>query len=297
MNSGANQSEIEWGPDIELTRPAMLIAFAGMFDAGEASTEAVSHLQRRWPSKTVASIDPETYFDFTQQRPDIRTDDNGERELWWPENNCVAVRPTLTGDGPRDLLLLSGIEPHLRWRSFADNVLEIARRCDVDLIITLGAAPGRQPHNRPFTITASSSNKELAQRLGVGLPSYQGPTGLVGVLNDRLHAAGLPIIAVRTAVPPYVLGAPNPKGVQALLRHLGNLLSIDTGHEDLHGRALDWETQVSAAVEGDTDAQRFFAQLLSDFDEDEAQMSEDEVDPAALADEVESFLRSLGHDD
>ncbi|NNE72945.1 MAG: PAC2 family protein [Acidimicrobiales bacterium] len=287
-------TNLSWHEYPDLHRPVLLVAFAGLFDGGQSATGAIHHLAERWPVHPVADLDPEPFFDFTQERPVISFDDAGKRTLTWPQNNFVAVRPHGAGAGSRDLVLLAGIEPHLRWRSFAEAIADVAQRCQAELVITLGAAPGRQPHDRPFQITASTSNPELARRLGVGGPSYQGPTGVIGVLNETLDQRNQAVIALRTAVPPYVLGAPNPKGRQALLRRLGNLLAIDTGHELLAAEADSWEAEVQQAVDDDPEAQRFVEQLAADFDTTQPSVTEADIDADELADQVERFLREIG---
>lgn len=290
-----SMSELIWSNRPELERPVLIVAFEGLFDVGEAATSAVHHLSERWPSQPVAEIDPETFFDFTQQRPLISSHD-GVRTISWPENRCRAVSLVGDGLGGHDLLLLSGVEPHLRWGTFCRLVADIATTLDVEMAITLGAAPGRQPHNRPFQITSSCTNAELARRLGVGRPSYQGPTGVVGVLHDTLHRIGIPVLSVRTAVPPYVLGSPNPKARAALLRHLSNMLAIDTGHDDADTISA-WERQVDDALAEDPEALAFVRQLEIDFDRatPEAEDSLELVDADDLAREVEAFLRE--HED
>lgn len=290
-------NELLWRDRPDLARPVMVVAFAGLFDVGEAATSAVTRLRDRWTAVPVAEIDPETFFDFTQQRPLIQMVD-GTRTIRWPENRCVAVQPHDSGDGVHDLLLLAGVEPHLRWATFCRHLADIASGTDVEMVITLGAAPGRQPHNRPFLITSSCTNPDLARRLGVGRPSYQGPTGVIGVLHDTLQRRGVPVLSVRTAVPPYVLGSPNPKARDALLRYLANLLSIDTGHAESPDEVAAWEHQVDLALADDGEATAFVRQLEADFDQagPPADTNLELIDGDDLAQQVEAFLREQ-HDD
>lgn len=289
-------SDLQWNERPDLERPVLIAAFEGLFDVGEAATSAIRHLEQRWPTHPVASIDPETFFDFTQQRPLVQMVD-GARTIVWPENECVAVRPSLAGAGAHDLVLLAGIEPHLRWTAFCRHLAEVASELSVEMVVTLGAAPGRQPHSRPFAITSSCTNADLARRLGVGRPSYQGPTGVVGVLHDALHRLGLPVLSVRTAVPPYVMGSPNPKARAALLRYLANLLALDTGHDLDEDEVTAWEEQVDEALAADPDALAFVRQLEEDFDRHTPAVDDalTLVDGDDLAAEVEDFLR--GHND
>ncbi|MGI9601766.1 MAG: PAC2 family protein [Acidimicrobiales bacterium] len=285
-------TDLQWTERAELTRPVLIAAFEGLFDVGEAATSAVRHLADRWPTHPVARIDPETFFDFTQQRPTVQME-GGVRTIAWPENECVAVRPSVAGAGAHDLVLLAGIEPHLRWTSFCRHLATVASELAVEMVVTLGAAPGRQPHNRPFQITSSCTNADLARRLGVGRPSYQGPTGVVGVLHDTLHRLDIPVLSVRTAVPPYVMGSPNPKARSALLRHLSTILAIDTGHDASHAEVAAWEEQVDEALAADPEALGFVRQLEEDFDASSPAVTDEltVVDGDDLAAEVEAFLR------
>ncbi len=289
--TSADRRELSWEDQPDLVRPVLLLAFDGLFDVGGAATGALRWLSDRWPATPVAAIDPDRFFDFTQQRPEVRIDEDGERVIDWPENRCIAVRPATAGAGKHDLVILSGVEPHLRWRTFAQLVAEVATDTGAELVITLGAAPGHQPHTRPFRVVGSTTRTEVARRLGLNSPSYQGPTGVVGVLHDTLDRLDVPVISLRATLPPYVLGAPSPKATQALLRRLDNMLAVDTGHRDGDDEVAAWERDVDEAVAQDIDAAVFVRQLEEDFQREPDSDIDITGDGDDLADEIEAFLR------
>ena len=194
--------ELRWTADDQFTagldRPILVVAFRGLFDAAGSATSAVEWLAERLDSMQVGDVDPETFFDFTQERPVVEFDEHDVRRIRWASNRVLAVR---TADGQRDIVLVSGIEPHLRWRTFTEALLEAATRSGSRLVVPLGSMSGMSPHTRPPAVTGSSTNRELADRLGLDRPSYQGPTGVVGVLHDTLARAGIPVISLRVSVP------------------------------------------------------------------------------------------------
>ena len=282
--------ELRWQDDAPLHRPIMVLAFRGMFDAADAATTAVTWLADRLPGPVLGDIDPENFFDFTQERPVVRFDEHGRRVLHWPENRFRAAR---TPEGDRDLVLLAGIEPHLRWRTFCGLIAEAAHRTGAEMVVTLGSMVGMTPHTRPPSVTASSTSEELARRLGLGRPTYEGPTGVIGTLHDVLDHEGIPVISLRVSVPHYVPSAPNPKAVRALLRRFEAVTGIDTGHAELDRAASGWQEQVDAAVAGDPDAAVYVRQLEEQVDRTE------ELLPSGddLAAELEAFLRDQHRDE
>jgi hypothetical protein len=189
--------ELSWESAPDLDRPIAVLAFRGLFDAADAATTAVTALTARGRTTTVARIDPEPFFDFQQERPQIRLRPDGSRHLVWPQNAFVATALS----GSRDLIACAGVEPHMRWRTFCSHVTEVVRRCRADMVVTLGAMVGLVPHTRPLPVTGSATNADLAARLGLGSPSYEGPTGVVGALHDALDTAGIPVISLRVTVP------------------------------------------------------------------------------------------------
>jgi proteasome assembly chaperone (PAC2) family protein len=213
----------------------------------------------------------------------VRLGEDGTRVIDWPTTEIWSV-PT---ESPRDLVVMTGIEPHLRWPSFADHVLEVARRSRCEMVVTVGAFIGMVPHTRPFSVTGSAVHPELARRLSLSRPTYQGPTGVVGVINARLEESSVPVISLRVEVPHYVPGPPNPKATQALLRRLEQTTGVETGYQDLDGDVSDWVTRVDRAVAADEESRDYVSRLERQVD------STEELLPTGddLAAELEAFLR------
>ena len=267
-----------------MDRPILVVAFRGLFDAARSATSAVEWLAERLDSVQVGDVDPETFFDFTQERPVVEFDDHDVRWIRWATNRVLAVR---TAEGQRDLVLVSGVEPHLRWRTFTEALLEAATRSGSRMVVTLGSMSGMSPHTRPPAVTGSSTNRDLADRLGLDRPSYQGPTGVVGVLHDTLDRAGVPVISLRVSVPYYLPDSPNPKATRALLRRFEQVSGIDTAHADLDGPAAEWQSRVEQAVAGDDEVRAHVRRLESQVDQSEDLMPRGDD----LAAELEAFLR------
>ena len=267
-----------------LTRPVLVVAFKGLFDASGSATSALEWLMEKSESENIGEIDSETFFDFTQERPLISFDENGERTLTWPKNKILAIK---TNEDERDLLTISGIEPHLRWRTFSKLLIEIVNKSNAESVITLGSMVGMTPHSRPLTVTGSSTNPELAERLHLEKPSYQGPTGIVGVLHDALDRSKIPVVSLRVSVPHYVPDSPNPKATRALLRRFEQVTGVTTEYEELDGPAADWQKQVDAAVASDDEITAYVTRLETAIDEDENLLPSGDD----LAAEFEAFLR------
>lgn len=283
-NPGA---ELTWYDDLpSLRRPLLLVAFEGLFDAAEAATTALQWIRQRTESSAVAMIDPETFFNFQEARPTVRIDGDGSRVIDWPTTEIYSV----STDSPRDLVVMTGVEPHLRWPSFADHVLEVARRSGCEMVVTVGAFIGMVPHTRPFSVTGSAVHPDLASRLNLSRPSYQGPTGVVGVINARLERSNIPVISLRVEVPHYVPGPPNPKATQALLRRLEQTTGVETGYEDMDTDVTEWMGRVDQAVMADEESRDYVERLERQVDTDE------ELLPTGddLAAELELFLREHG---
>ncbi len=270
-----------------LTRPVLVVAFKGLFDASGSATSALEWLMEKSESENIGEIDSETFFDFTQERPLISFDENGERTLTWPKNKILAIK---TNEDERDLLTISGIEPHLRWRTFSKLLIEIVKKSNAESVITLGSMVGMTPHSRPLTVTGSSTNPELAERLHLEKPSYQGPTGIVGVLHDALDRSKIPVVSLRVSVPHYVPDSPNPKATRALLRRFEQVTGVTTEYEELDGPAADWQKQVDAAVASDDEITAYVTRLETAIDEDENLLPSGDD----LAAEFEAFLREQG---
>ena len=282
-------NELIWNYDSldSLNRPVLVVAFKGLFDASGSATSALEWLMEKSESENLGEIDSETFFDFTQERPLISFDKNGERALTWPKNKIVAIK---TNGNERDILAISGIEPHLRWRTFSELLIQIVNKSNAESVITLGSMVGMTPHSRPLTVTGSSTNPELAERLHLEKPSYQGPTGIVGVLHDALDRSKIPVISLRVSVPHYVPDSPNPKATRALLRRFEQVTGVTTEYKELDGPAADWQNQVDAAVASDDEITAYVTRLETTIDEDENLLPSGDD----LAAEFEAFLREQG---
>lgn len=270
-----------WTQHPNLDRPVIVAAFAGWNDAGDAATWAVRHLQNRLDAVTFAEIDGEEFYDFTEARPMVEIDD-GDRRLVWPQNEFSASLA-------RNMVLLSGLEPHFRWRTFAEQVLAVARELDASMIITLGALLAEVPHTRPVMVYGSCEDEALGERLGLSPSSYEGPTGIVGVLNAAAQSMGIVTASLWAAVPNYVSGAASPKAALALVDRLQEVIEAPIPVTDLEIATSAYERQISELISEDDDAREYVLDLETQYDEGEL----DDPDPAALADEVEQFLRDL----
>ena len=265
-----------------MNRPILVVALKGLFDAAEAATAGVDLLIAKHDASLVAEIDPESFFNFQEERPIVRLGEHG-REIEWPSNKIWGAQ---CHSGNHDLLLLSGIEPHLRWKTFSESLTEVARLMDVEMVITIGAMAGMAPHTRPLGVVGSAANSLIADRLGLGKPSYEGPTGLVGVLHDHLDKEGIPIISLRVSVPHYVPGPPNPEATRSLLSRLELVTGVETFHAELDKAADDWRQRIHTAVTNDPEMSSYIEELEKRVDESEIMPSGDD-----LAAELEAFLR------
>ncbi len=268
-----------------LHRPILVLALRGLFDIAEVATDAVDTLAEGRVATVVASIDPDPFYDFTQERPQVVMDHAEMRQVQWPENEfCVARFP----GGAHDLVLLSGVEPHLRYATFADAIIRVAAELSCEMVVTLGAAPEAVPHTRAPNVVGSSTNDGLVRALGLSRPQYQGVTGLVGVLQQRLDAAGIPAVSIRVGVPHYLGNAKHPQASSALLRHLEHVLGVPTGHAALNEDAMRWRSLHDEAVAEDDQAASYVDMLERDYDRrmEAAMPSADD-----LAAELERFLR------
>ncbi|MFZ4719286.1 MAG: PAC2 family protein [Ilumatobacteraceae bacterium] len=274
-----------------LHQPIMVLALRGLFDIAEVATDAVDTLADGRVAPVVASIDPDPFYDFTQERPQVVMDHAEMRMVIWPDNEFRVAR--FPGYA-HDLVLLSGVEPHLRYATFADAIIEVAQALGCEVVVTLGAAPEAVPHSRPPMVVGSSTNDGLVRALGLSRPQYQGVTGLVGVLQERLDRAGIPAVSLRVGVPHYLGNAKHPQSSAALLRHLEHVLGVPTGHADLAEDAMRWRSLHDEAVAEDDNASAYVAMLEQDYDRrvEAAMPSADD-----LAAEFEKFLREQRDDE
>lgn len=277
--------------NVDLRDPIMIAAFRGWNDAGDAASFAATHLIRVWSAKKVASIEPEEFYDFQAIRPQVHLKDGLTREITWPQNEIWAAR---RDDEARDALILVGTEPNLRWKTFSQLIVQVAREHGAKLVLTFGALLADVAHSRPVPITGTAADPELVDRLQLNRSQYEGPTGIVGVLHDAFAAAGVDSASLWAAVPHYVAVTPNPKAALALTSKAVELTGVAADVEDLQRAAATYEERVGELVAGDEDVQAYVRLLEQRSDETAIEESADSDLPSgdALAAELENFLRS-----
>ena len=241
----------------------MIAAFSGWNDAADAASDAVRWLARTSNARPFAALDIEEYLDFQAARPTVELVDAVVRTVNLP---ALALAAGSLHAGGRDLVLMLGVEPNLRWRAFCDDVIDIARKTGCEMIVTLGALLGDTPHSRPIKCTGSATDEVLAARLGMQRSRYEGPTGIVGVLHDAVRRAGCPSASIRAPVPHVVSTPPNPKPTRAMLDRLGDLLELGLDLTDLDIASSAWERSVSEVVAGDADVSSYVERLETRFD-------------------------------
>src|SRR5689334_16850411 len=254
---------VRWANRPQLRTPVLVAAFEGWNDAGDAASDAVRWLARTFGAREFATLDAEEYFDFQAARPQVELVDGAVRRLAWPSVRFLAAPG---GRGGRDLVLCLGIEPNLRWPTFCNDVLSIARETGCDTAVTLGALLADTPHSRPVRVSGSAINDETAAQLGIERSRYEGPTGIVGVLHNSLREAGLASGSFWAPVPHYVATPPNPKATRALLDRLAAFLRIDVDLTDLDIAAAAWERSVADVVAGDSDVTSYVERLEARYD-------------------------------
>ncbi|HEY1833502.1 MAG TPA: PAC2 family protein [Solirubrobacteraceae bacterium] len=273
-----------------LRAPALVCAFQGWNDAGDAASSAVSFLARSLDARPFARVDSEEFFDFQANRPTIRLGEQDKREISWPSVEIFEARAPRAA---RDLVLVQGVEPSLRWRTFCALMVDLAEALGVQVVLSLGALLGDVPHTRPVAMTGHTSDAALSERLGIQPSSYEGPTGIVGALHAACANAGLPSASLWAAVPHYVAAATNPKAALALLRRLEVLIGVSIDVSELESAAVDYERQVGLAVQSDPDIQAF-VERLEQATENEPEPTEDVPSGDILAREFQRFLRQRG---
>ena len=274
-----------WDDIAPLRNPVLLVALQGLFDIGSVATSALDWMLKERDYAVVADIDPDPFFDFTQARPEVYNDEDGERQLRWPENEFVVVRYP---EGTRDLVVLNGIEPHLAWPTFVDCVIDVVRGLGIELVVSLGAAAEQVPHTRVPFVVGSTTNQDLAARLGLTMPRYQGPTGVAGVMLEALDRAAIPNVSLRVGVPHYLMNAEHPKSAAALLQHLQHVLGVPTDHANLVDEISRWQELHDSAVDDDPQALGYITMLERRHDQMTERMMPTGEDLAA---ELEAFLR------
>ena len=279
----APNDALRWFDRPDLDHPTLVTAFKGWNDAGDAASTAAAFLAERWLLDDVAEIDPEEYFDFTETRPEVTLDHEGRRAITWPENRFRAG--TVPGTG-RDVVVLTGTEPQLRWRTFAAQVLEVAETLGATRVVTLGALLTDIPHSRPTSVIGTCQDDDLLDYLGLQRSTYEGPTGIVGVLSDASRAHGLQTVSLWGAVPSYVPGSPSPKAQLALVERTARLLDVGVATTELEIATAEYERQIDSLVEDDEDSVEYVEALERAYD-----ASDLDDDSDTLVDEVERFLR------
>jgi proteasome assembly chaperone (PAC2) family protein len=283
----------------------MVCAFEGWNDAGDAASTAVAFMSTALKAERFAHIDTEEFYDFQANRPRIRLTGSGDgrREIEWPS---VEMYEAQVPGGQRDLVLVQGVEPSLRWRSFSASIVELAEALGVQMVITLGALLADVPHTRPVAMTGFASDPVLMERMGAHRPSdYEGPTGIVGVLHSVCTDAGLPSMSLWASIPHYVAAAPSPKAALALVRRLEGVLGISLDTSELEEATVGYERQVGLAVSSNPEVQAFVDRLEQDDAEDDDDDRRDELPllledlPSGdlLASEFQRFLRQQGDED
>ena len=275
---------VRWDERPRMRRPVLIAAFEGWNDAAEAASTAVRYIRDRWGARPFASIDPEEFFDFSATRPQVKLREGLTREILWPSNQFFGAAVTEAG---RDVAILIGAEPQLRWRTFCDQIVSVSAELDVELVVILGALLADVAHTRPVKVTGSAVDAELVTRLGLQRSRYEGPTGIVGVLHDALNKAGVPSASLWAAVPHYVAGTPSPKAALALVERAAKLLEIPVVTADLTQLAVDYERQVSEVVAGDEDVAAYVNRLEETTDSEGLELTSGEE----LAAEFQKFLR------
>lgn len=275
-------------------RPLLVMAFAGWNDAAEAATTAARYLAAACHAERFAEIDPEEFYHFGLSRPYVRfkAGSETEREIVWPATEfSIAQSASLA----RDLIVGVAIEPHLRWRTYCDLVLELARRCQVTLVLTLGALLAEVPHTRPVRLVGGASDPELAARLGIRPTRYEGPTGIVGVLNTICRERGVPTASLWANVPHYVAGIENPKATRALVERLLPLLGLDLDLADLDEAGRQFDQNLAEIVSQNAKIAGYVARLEKRAAEEataaEPEAASDLPPASELVAEIERFLR------
>ena len=269
----------------DLHDPVVLAAFEGWNDAGEAASNALRHLADAWDAETVAEIDGEDYYDYQVNRPVVSIQGDA-RVIDWPTTTLAVARPAAMG---RDVLLVHGIEPNMRWRQFCAELLGVYDDAGASLVVTLGALLADTPHTRPVPVSGSAYDAETAARLGVEQSRYEGPTGITGVLTQACRASGIPAVSLWAAVPHYVSQAPSPKATVALLRRVEDLFDLALDFAELEESARQWESTVDALAAEDGDIAEYVRSL-----EERAVTELPEASGEVIAKEFERFLRRRG---
>jgi len=284
QRGGSQTRHLDWYQRRSAQNPVMVVAFAGWNDAGNAASSAAEYLEQTWSAAPFAAIDAEEFFDFTAIRPSIELTQTGERRISWPSTTFAIAEGALEG---RDLIIVRGTEPQLKWRSFTETILGVAHDMGVSTIVSFGALLADVPHTRP-TVVYGSSSGDLEALSDLEASTYEGPTGIIGVIHSACSVAGIPYASLWAAVPTYVPGAVSPKAALALLKKLRVLLGAEFETDELQRESVEYVRQVDAYVEEDPETVEFIAELERHYD------ANHDASPEQLVAEVEQFLRQRG---
>ncbi|WP_371505080.1 PAC2 family protein [Allokutzneria sp. NRRL B-24872] len=288
LTSGAHGATGDPGGLPKLNNPVMVAAFEGWNDAGDAASTAIEHLLLIWDAAPLAEIDPDEYYDFQVSRPSVKNVDGVTRRIEWPTTRLSVCRPP---GSDRDIVLVHGIEPNMRWRAFCAELLRYVNELEITTVITLGALLMDNPHTRPVPVTGTAYDAESAARYSLERSRYEGPTGIVGVFQDACVQSGVPAISFWAAVPHYVSQPPAPKTTLALLHRVEDVLDVEVPLGALPEQAEEWEQTVSEMAEEDEDVRDYVRSLEERGDEDTKLTELSEASGDAIAAEFERYLR------
>ena len=279
-----------------LRNPVMIVAFSGWNDAAEAASGAVEHLLSAWHDKKddvlpelIAEVESEDFYDFQVNRPQVSIDDSQIRSITWPSTQVFGLAvPSMS----RDLVIVTGVEPSMRWRSFTADLLDLADDLEVSLVVTLGSLLADTPHTRPITVTGTGAHASIADRLGVTVSKYEGPTGILGIIQDACMRRGIDAVSFWAAVPHYAASSPSPKATMALINTLEDFLDISIPLSDLAERSDLWEAEVNDLAAEDSEVAEYVKALEES--KDAAELPD--VSGDSIAKEFERYLRRQKED-
>lgn len=282
---------LNWDADVpELRRPILVCTFRGWNDAAGASSTALGTVAEVFDAEQIAHLDPEDYFDFQATRPTIVLTEGQARRIDWPQNDLYAAR---VPNADRDLILLDGTEPNLRWRTFSETIATAADALGVEMVVTMGALIAEVSHTLPVPITGLASDEELVEELDLQRSTYEGPTGIVGVVHDCCRQVGMTSASLWAAVPHYVAAVPNPKAALALLRRLEGLTGIAVDAGELEAEAASFEEQIDRAIAANPEIEELVDRIESE-QKDQLEDSEDLPSADSIARDFQQFLRQQG---
>jgi hypothetical protein len=270
-----------------LRSPVVVLGFTGWSDTGTVTVDTAQRLIDAYRARQFLSVDPEDYYVFTDTRPTVRLDVNGQRELNWPKNEAYGAFLT---DAANDLVVVKGVEPNLRWRTFSNRLSEIVAGMRPSLVCTLVARPAATPHTRPIPVTGSSADPQLASKFGLGRSQYQGPTGIIGVIHDEMRRRGLPLISLAAAVPHYLNVDENPPATMALLRALRPVLGYEPPIGDLESQSEQFVRRVEEASSGDDNIRQYVQTLEQQYGE---QAEQGVAEPDAELPSADDILKGI----